>query len=72
MRGLERVPDDVAGDALMAAVRQAWDRQLGFDPDEEPEGREARERHATLSTLLAIVIAAGGAEGPTATPWPPR
>ena len=39
----------------MAAVRTAWDRQLGFDPDEEPEGREGRERHATLSTLLSIV-----------------
>ncbi len=55
VRGLERVPDDVAGEDLMSAVRAAWDRQLGFDPDEEPEGREARERHATLSTLLSIV-----------------
>jgi DNA helicase-2/ATP-dependent DNA helicase PcrA len=55
VRGLERVPDDVAGEALVAAVRSAWERQLGFDPDDEPEGREARERQATLSTLLAIV-----------------
>ena len=55
VRGLERVPDDVAGEELVAAARAAWERQLGFDPDDEPEGREARERQATLSTLLAIV-----------------
>jgi DNA helicase-2/ATP-dependent DNA helicase PcrA len=55
VRGLERVSDDVAGDELIKAVRKEWDRQLGFDPDEEPDGREGRERHATLSTLLAIV-----------------
>jgi len=63
VRGLERVPDDVSGDELVAAVRKAWDRQLGFDPDEEPEGREARERHATLSTLLAIVAQLAKADG---------
>ena len=55
VRALERVPDDVEGEALMAAIRVAWARQLGFDPDDEPEGREGRERHATLSTLLTIV-----------------
>jgi len=55
IRALERVPDDIEGEELMAAVRAAWDRQLGFDPDDEPEGREGRERHATLSTLLTIV-----------------
>ncbi len=55
IRALERVPDDIEGEELMAAVRAVWDRQLGFDPDDEPEGREGRERHATLSTLLTIV-----------------
>jgi DNA helicase-2/ATP-dependent DNA helicase PcrA len=55
VRALERVPDDLDGEPLMAAVRAAWDRQLGFDPDEAPEGREGRERHASLSTLLSIV-----------------
>jgi DNA helicase-2/ATP-dependent DNA helicase PcrA len=55
MRALERVQDDLEGEALMAAIRASWDRHLGFDPDQEPEGREARERHATLSTLLTIV-----------------
>ena len=55
VRALERVPDELEGEALMAAVRTAWQRQLGFDPDDEPEGREGRERHASLSTLLSIV-----------------
>lgn len=55
IRALERVPDDLEDEELMAAVRAAWERQLGFDPDDEPEGREGRERHATLSTLLTIV-----------------
>ncbi|MEX1344073.1 MAG: ATP-dependent DNA helicase UvrD2 [Candidatus Limnocylindrales bacterium] len=55
VRALERVPDDVEGEELLSAVRAAWERQLGFDPDDEPEGREGRERHATLSTLLTIV-----------------
>jgi DNA helicase-2/ATP-dependent DNA helicase PcrA len=55
VRALDRLPDDVTGDALMANVRSLWSRTMGFDADETPEGREARERHATLSTLLAIV-----------------
>ena len=63
VRGLERVPEGAAGDALVAALRREWLRQLGFDPDEEPEGREARERHASLSTLLAIVVRLVGEEG---------
>ena len=63
VRALGRVADDLAGDALLAEVRHAWDRELGFDPDAEPEGREARERQASLSTLLAIVAELVGAEG---------
>jgi DNA helicase-2/ATP-dependent DNA helicase PcrA len=62
VRGLERVPDDVTGDELVAAVRREWKRQLGFDPDDEPEGREGRERQATLSTLLSIVAQLATAE----------
>ncbi len=63
VRGLERVPDGAVGDALVEAVQREWHRQLGFDPDEEPEGREARERHASLSTLLAIVLQLAAEEG---------
>ena len=64
IRALEHLPEELAGEALVAAAREAWRDQLGFDPDEEPEGREARERHAALSTLLAIVTElAGPADG---------
>ncbi len=55
IRSLERVSDEAAGAELVADVRRVWASQMGFDPDEAPDGREARERHATLSTLLAIV-----------------
>ena len=63
VRALERVADDAAGEELVAAARATWGRQLGFDPDEEPEGREARERQATLSTLLSIVSQLATADG---------
>ncbi len=68
VRALERLPEELVGESLVAAAREAWRDQLGFDPDEEPEGREARERHAALSTLLAIVTelagpVAGGSPG---------
>jgi DNA helicase-2/ATP-dependent DNA helicase PcrA len=55
IRSLERVSGEAAGAELVADVRRVWSSQLGFDPDGAPDGREARERHATLSTLLAIV-----------------
>jgi DNA helicase-2/ATP-dependent DNA helicase PcrA len=60
VRALERLPDGLAGEALVVSVRAAWREELGFDPDEEPEGREARERHAALSALLAIVSELAG------------
>ena len=63
IRGLSRLPDDLVGDALVASLRDHWAEQLGFDPDEVPEGREARERHAALSTLLAIVTDAASSGG---------
>jgi DNA helicase-2/ATP-dependent DNA helicase PcrA len=64
VRALEHLPEESAGEDLVAAAREAWRDQLGFDPDEELVGREARERHAALSTLLAIVTElAGPVEG---------
>jgi DNA helicase-2/ATP-dependent DNA helicase PcrA len=63
IRGLSRLPDDLVGDALVASLREHWAEQLGYDPDEEPEGREGRERHAALSTLLAIVTDAASSGG---------
>jgi DNA helicase-2/ATP-dependent DNA helicase PcrA len=55
VRLLERLPEEATGDELTARTREFWADELGFDLDDEPEGREARERHASLSTLLAIV-----------------
>jgi DNA helicase-2/ATP-dependent DNA helicase PcrA len=65
IRGLSRLPGDLVGDALAASLPGHWAAQLGFDPDEVPEGREARERHAALSTLLALVtdVASSGGVG---------
>jgi len=60
IRVLERLPEELAGEKLVAAARGAWRDQLGFDAEEVPEGREARERHAALSTLLALVTELAG------------
>ena len=63
IRALEGLPQASMGEALVAAASEAWRDQLGFDPDEEPEGREARERHAALSTLLTLVAELAGSPG---------
>jgi DNA helicase-2/ATP-dependent DNA helicase PcrA len=55
IRELGRVPDDLVGEDLLAAVRGTWAQHLGFDPGEKPEGREARERQTALSRLMALV-----------------
>ena len=60
IRVLERLPEELAGENLVAAARGAWRDQLGFDAEEVPEGREARERHAALSTLLVLVSELAG------------
>jgi len=48
---------------LLDRVLARWQKDLGFEPGQEVDGSEARERQAALSTLLAIVSAsiAGGA-----------
>jgi DNA helicase-2/ATP-dependent DNA helicase PcrA len=63
IRALDRTSADARGTALVAEVRRVWSSQLGFDPDEAPDGREARERHATFSTLLAIISELAEVEG---------
>ncbi len=48
---------DAARSSLTDAVAARWRTELGVDVDREPEaaaGSEARERHASLLTLLAI------------------
>jgi DNA helicase-2/ATP-dependent DNA helicase PcrA len=52
---LRRVPEDVAGDDLVEAALDRWEQRLGFKPEADVEGREARERQAALVTLLSIV-----------------
>jgi DNA helicase-2/ATP-dependent DNA helicase PcrA len=47
------------GRALAAAIRERWAADIGYEPDADPgrsaRGDEARERQASLETLLAIV-----------------
>ena len=52
---------------LSRVVAAAWKKELGFDEAEPPgTGAEARDRHAALSTLLAIARALEG-DQPDAT-----
>ena len=39
---------------LVDALEAVWYERFGFRRDEEPDGEEARQRHASLVTLLAI------------------
>ncbi len=55
IRALERVPDDLDGERADGRGPDGMGPAAGLRPDEEPEGREGRERHASLSTLLSIV-----------------
>ena len=52
---LRRPALDARGPALAAAVRARWADAVGWAPDGAAEGDEARERQASLDTLLAIV-----------------
>ncbi len=45
------------GPDLPAAVRERWTQVVGYEEDGAPDGDEARERQASLETLLAIVDA---------------
>jgi DNA helicase II / ATP-dependent DNA helicase PcrA len=48
------------------ALEAIWYERFGFRRDEEPDGEEARQRHASLVTLLGIaerLEAAGAGEG---------
>ncbi|HEX8134972.1 MAG TPA: ATP-dependent DNA helicase UvrD2, partial [Actinomycetes bacterium] len=44
----------VGGGGLVDALEAIWYERFGFRRDEEPDGEEARQRHASLVTLLGI------------------
>jgi DNA helicase II / ATP-dependent DNA helicase PcrA len=58
---------------LVDALEAIWYERFGFRRDEEPDGEEARQRHASLVTLLGIaerLEAAGAGEGPAGEAGP--
>ncbi len=67
MASLRRRGLDARGTALGVAIRARWAEDVGYEEDGDVAGDEARERQASLETLLAIVDgvlgAGGGADG---------
>ena len=55
MAALRRPPLESTGRALRVAIRSRWTEAVGYEEDGAAEGEEARERQASLETLLAIV-----------------
>jgi DNA helicase-2/ATP-dependent DNA helicase PcrA len=55
-----------AGGGLVDALEAIWFERFGFRRDEEPDGEEARQRHASLVTLLGIAERLEGSGGPGA------
>jgi DNA helicase-2/ATP-dependent DNA helicase PcrA len=67
IEAIKRLDRDLGADALLAGVLSEWKRRLGFAPEADVDGAEARERQAALATLFAIVrdlVAADGSLGP--------
>jgi DNA helicase-2/ATP-dependent DNA helicase PcrA len=54
------------GGGLVDALEAIWYERFGFRRDEEPDGEEARQRHASLVTLLGIAERLEAAPGPAA------
>ena len=52
-----------AGGGLVDALEAIWFERFGFRRDEEPDGEEARQRHASLVTLLGIADRVGDEAG---------
>jgi DNA helicase-2/ATP-dependent DNA helicase PcrA len=52
------------GGGLVDALEAIWYERFGFRRDEEPDGEEARQRHASLVTLLGIAERLEAAPGP--------
>jgi DNA helicase II / ATP-dependent DNA helicase PcrA len=51
------------GGGLVDALEAVWFERFGFRRDEEPDGEEARQRHASLVTLLGIAERVGDEAG---------
>ena len=65
MRVLRRLPASVHGRGLVDALEARLRADLGFDPDGDAGGAEARERTASMSLVLDIAReAAAGRTGP--------
>ena len=63
MAALRREPRlEGTGEALAAQIRERWTEAVGWEEDGAPEGQEARERQATLDTLVSIVDELTGAD----------
>ncbi|HYO43266.1 MAG TPA: ATP-dependent DNA helicase UvrD2 [Candidatus Limnocylindrales bacterium] len=52
---LRRPPIEAIGRDLRIAIRARWTDAVGYEEEGAAEGEEARERQASLETLLAIV-----------------
>ena len=52
-----------AGGGLVDALEAIWFERFGFRRDDEPDGEEARQRHASLITLLGIAERVGDEAG---------
>jgi DNA helicase II / ATP-dependent DNA helicase PcrA len=58
------------GGGLVDALEAIWYERFGFRRDEEPDGEEARQRHASLVTLLGIDERLQAAPGPAGEAGP--
>jgi DNA helicase-2/ATP-dependent DNA helicase PcrA len=54
LRLLRSRADRAAGGGLVDAVEAIWFERMGFRREADPDGEEARQRHASLVTLLGI------------------
>jgi DNA helicase-2/ATP-dependent DNA helicase PcrA len=59
------------GGGLVDALEAIWFERFGFRRDEEPDGEEARQRHASLVTLLGIAERLEPPAGEAEQPGPP-
>ncbi|HZD67874.1 MAG TPA: ATP-dependent DNA helicase UvrD2 [Actinomycetes bacterium] len=62
LRLLRSRADRAAGGGLVDAVEAIWFERMGFRRDAEPDGEDARQRQASLVTLLGVAERLGGAD----------